>query len=368
MWAKSENLLRSASHVLGTAEFFLSAVGALFQGKEGDDLAEVKSLLLQVDQALGSSQCFLMGTLANFTLSERCEILEKSSVNEILQDSLLRSPLSDKVFGLSLQKVQEEVNKTPQPLRVNVQLTNGKSSASVSSSAPTGPDKRTRARKCLFPRLLVLRNRLRKEIIKVPRSLGLVNRLLPPCMLLTPPLEEEQFPVPLPSVPVGGRLTQFLHHWEKFTTDVWVLSVIRGGLDLVFQERPLSSDSPIPMSQTSDKDKFRLLLEEIQSLLLKRVIEEIPPTQLTSGFYSRLFLVPKKTGGMRPVIDLPILNSYLSVPHFKMETNRSIRACILPGILTTKLDLSGAYFHIPISLASRKFLPHLDWWTRREMF
>jgi hypothetical protein len=67
-------------------------------------------------------------------------------------------------------------------------------------------------------------------------------------MLLT--LGEEQFPVPLPSVPVGGRLTQFLHHWEKFTTDVWVLSVIRGGLDLVFQERPPLSDSPIPMSQT----------------------------------------------------------------------------------------------------------------------
>jgi hypothetical protein len=71
LWAKSENLFRSASHVLGTAEFFLSAVGALLQGKEGDDLAEVKFLLLQVDQALGSSQCLLMGTLANFTLSKR---------------------------------------------------------------------------------------------------------------------------------------------------------------------------------------------------------------------------------------------------------------------------------------------------------
>jgi hypothetical protein len=71
-------------------------------------------------------------------------------------------------------------------------------------------------------------------------------------------------------------------------------------------ERPPLSDSPIPMSQTSDKEKFRLLSEEVQSLLLKRVIEEIPLTQLTPGFYSRLFLVPKKTGGMRPVIDLSI--------------------------------------------------------------
>ena len=40
LWAKSENLFRSASHVLGTAEFFLSAVGTLLQSKEGDDLAE----------------------------------------------------------------------------------------------------------------------------------------------------------------------------------------------------------------------------------------------------------------------------------------------------------------------------------------
>jgi hypothetical protein len=150
-----------------TAEFFLSAVGALLQGKEGDDLAEVKSLLLQVDQALGSSQCLLMGTLANFTLSKRCEILEKSSVNEILQDSLLRSPLSDKVFGLSLQKVQEEVIKTPQPLRVNVQLTNGKRSASVSSSAPTGSDKR---RKTFVPKA---------SGPKKPQTLPLLDHHLP---------------------------------------------------------------------------------------------------------------------------------------------------------------------------------------------
>ena len=32
LWAKSENLLRSASYVLGTDAFFLSAVGALLQG------------------------------------------------------------------------------------------------------------------------------------------------------------------------------------------------------------------------------------------------------------------------------------------------------------------------------------------------
>jgi hypothetical protein len=51
------------------------------------------------------------------------------------------------------------------------------------------------------------------------------------------------------------------------------------------------------------------------------------------------------TSGMRPVIDLSILNTYLVVPHLKMETNRFIRASILPGVWSTSLDLADAYFH-----------------------
>jgi hypothetical protein len=74
------------------------------------------------------------------------------------------------------------------------------------------------------------------------------------------------------------------------------------------------------------------------------------------GFYSRLFLDPKKTGGTRPVIDLSILNTFLLVPHFKMETNRSNRSCIHPGMWTTSLDLMDAYFHIPIAPPFRKVL------------
>ena len=79
LWSKSENLHRSTSHALDTAEHFLSAAGSLLQERR-DDLSELKSLL-QVDQAIGISQLLLMGTLGNFTLSKRSEILEKSSVN-----------------------------------------------------------------------------------------------------------------------------------------------------------------------------------------------------------------------------------------------------------------------------------------------
>ena len=86
-----------------------------------------------------------MGTLGDSTLSKRSVILEKSPVNESLKDCLLSSPLSDKIFGLSVHEVQEEMKKFPQPVKVNVQVTNGKRSVALnhsSGSTHTFPKKR----------------------------------------------------------------------------------------------------------------------------------------------------------------------------------------------------------------------------------
>ena len=128
-----------------------------------------------------------------------------------------------------------------------------------------------------------------------------------------------------------------------------------GGLELPFKQLPPLSESPIPFSVSSDPHKRLRLSEEVSVLLQKAAIEQVPTSSLGPGFYSRLFLVPQK-GGMRPVIDLSILNTYLVAPHFKMETNRSIRASMLPGMWSTLLDLTDAYFHCPISVAFMKYL------------
>ena len=53
---------------------------------------------------------------------------------------------------------------------------------------------------------------------------------------------------------------------------------------------------------------------------------------------------------------LSVLNQHLIVRHFKMETNISIRDSIHLSMWTTSLDLTDAYFHIPISPKFRKFL------------
>ena len=113
---------------------YLLRQNIIFQDLEGEGIAEINSLLLQLDKTLGASQVLVSGALANLTLSNRSEILDKSSVNETFKDSLMTSPLTDKIFGLSLQKVQEEVSKAPQSVSVNVRLNDGKRTTASSSS------------------------------------------------------------------------------------------------------------------------------------------------------------------------------------------------------------------------------------------
>ena len=62
-----------------------------------------------------------------------------------------------------------------------------------------------------------------------------------------------------------------------------------------------------------------------------------------------LFLVPKKDGKLRPVIDLSSLNQYINKQHFKMETFKSIRQSIMANNWAVSID-------VPIHLTSRKYL------------
>ena len=99
----------------------------------------------------------------------------------------------------------------------------------------------------------------------------------------------------------------------------------------------------------------RSLPEVTLQLRNKKAIESVENIN-SPGFYSRLFLVPKKDGSWRPVIDLSALNRYISPTKFKMETTRSIRNAIEIGDFAVSLDLMDAYYHIMIHPTSRKYL------------
>ena len=61
-------------------------------------------------------------------------------------------------------------------------------------------------------------------------------------------------------------------------------------------------------------------------------------------FLSNLFLVSKKDGGHRLVINLKFLNSLIPYQHFKMEGMHLIKNLLQEHNFLIKIDLKDTYF------------------------
>lgn len=82
----------------------------------------------------------------------------------------------------------------------------------------------------------------------------------------------------------------------------------------------------------------------------------VETNHLSDEFISNLFLVPKKTGDLRPVINLKPLNKFVRTIHFKMESIDYVKHLLQPGEFMAITDLKDAYFSIPIHPTDRKYL------------
>ena len=135
----------------------------------------------------------------------------------------------------------------------------------------------------------------------------------------------------------------------------WVLSVLKEGYQIPFHSPPPLS--PVPLDYPAyqgNREKFEALQTEVQAMLSKKAIEEVPA--LDPGFYNRLFLVKKASGAWRPVLDVSKLNEFVSKTKFSMETTQSVLDSIQKGDWMVSMDMKDAYFHIPIHEDSRPFL------------
>ncbi|KAI2664149.1 ORF V: Enzymatic polyprotein [Labeo rohita] len=99
-----------------------------------------------------------------------------------------------------------------------------------------------------------------------------------------------------------------------------------------------------------------VLRAEVAVLLPKDAIEPVPPAEMKSGFYSPYFIVPKKSGGLRPILDLRALNRSLLRLPFKMLTTKRMLTCIRRQDWFAAIDLKDTYFHVSILPRHRPFL------------
>ncbi len=176
--------------------------------------------------------------------------------------------------------------------------------------------------------------------------------------------KESNFPLPslTSALPPCSRPLEFIQPlatraeaWQAIPgVSEWVMGIIKRGYSLQFARRPPRFSGVV--STSVQGENARVLRSEVMTLLEKGAIEMVPPALSESGFYSRYFLVPKKDGGLRPILDLRRLNHALMRRPFRMITLKQILSQIRTEDLFCSLDLKDAYFHIQIAPHHRRFL------------
>ena len=159
-------------------------------------------------------------------------------------------------------------------------------------------------------------------------------------------------------VPFGFRnptqkIWRFIDTWRIITSDPEILSIV-SGYKIPLRYKPVQHSLPIT---SSNQANAHLIDVEVETLLTKGAITQVSPSK--EGFFSCLFLVPKKGGSFRLVIDLSFLNKFVESLHFQMENISCLKTVLHRGDYMTTLDLKDAYLSVPIHRDSQKFLQFL---------
>ena len=119
-----------------------------------------------------------------------------------------------------------------------------------------------------------------------------------------------------------GPLAVQVEKWRACAVNTWVMLSVSRGYRLQFATKPPRFNGVL--MSVAEGEAALVLQNKFDSLLLKRAIRVVPIEESQQGFYSRYFLIPKKGGALRPILDLRVLNSHLRKIHVQNVNNKSV--------------------------------------------
>ena len=155
-------------------------------------------------------------------------------------------------------------------------------------------------------------------------------------------------------IPVGGRIKHAQRNWAVVAPrDQFVAKVVTEGYKVDFL-----SDPPLPMNfknPTTDPEGQAVLDSEVASMQEKAVIRRVDGNR--DGVVNPFFARPKSTPGKwRPILSMKKVNEFVRYVKFRMTTVKNIKTWLQEGSYMTSLDLSDAYFSIPLHHTVFKFV------------
>ena len=144
-----------------------------------------------------------------------------------------------------------------------------------------------------------------------------------------------------------------LHHdeWRLLTSDRFILQTVAGAT-LEFDSNPVQLSQPRTI-HFSDYE-FHGIDNEITNFLKSGIIESA--TLCNGEFVSNIFARDKKDGSLRVILNLIDLNQFITYHHFKMDTIDTVINLMITNCFMASIDLSNAYFSIPVLHSHRRFL------------
>ena len=147
--------------------------------------------------------------------------------------------------------------------------------------------------------------------------------------------------------PIAGRIKYCMDAWKKVSSRKWVLDVVRRGYKLQFHGDLPCTPHRVRNLPTNEAGTA-VLDKEVEQMLLKHAIHVVESSEdeLVSCFFAR----PKKQPGKwRPIVSLKYLNKFLRYIKFCMTKIRDVKMWIRRDYFFTSIDLTDAYFSIPLN-------------------
>ena len=96
-----------------------------------------------------------------------------------------------------------------------------------------------------------------------------------------------------------------------------------------------------------------ILVDYVSDLLSRKVVKKVKSIR----FQGRLFHVPKRDSDkLRVILDLSRLNKFIQCDKFRMLTISEVRTLLPRGAVTTSIDFTDAFYHVPIARHPSSFL------------